>query len=193
MAKHEEKAPETVSVTVTDIQSLVRDAVKAQVAAIMTAKLPDDQIREAIERQRGIGKPTAPEFLVACRSPITGATFTARLVESRSLGKRVVEMLDYQRPDGWDRKVQDGGLVEDGDQMPLKEADGSPGKRSVRWLYEMFWQRDANELGGKPLPDQWRADYAPAPGSVTLTPEQIASLGLTPEQLQAAVAEKAAE
>lgn len=187
MPKHEEKEA-TVTLTAADLQSLIRDAVRAQVLDLMTAKTPDEQIREAIDRQRGIGRPTAPEFLVACRSPITGSTFTARLVASKTLGTRVIEILDYTRPDGWDRKKCDGGLVEDGDQMPLLEADGKPGKRYVKWLYETFWLRDADEVGGKPLPDQWRADYAGVPGSVVLTPDQIAALGVTPDQLKAAIA-----
>ena len=187
----------TVAIAATDLSSLLQAAVDQRLATIMTAKGPDERIREAIERQRGIGLPTPPEFLVECRSPLTGATFTARLIASKTSGTRVVELLEYERPVGWDVKKKDGGLVENGDQMPLKEANGSPGVRYTRWLYETFWKQDANAIGGKPLPDQWKRTYTPTPGSVTITPEQMKQLGLDPEQLRAALAvdvgDKAAE
>ncbi len=187
-SKAVEKSEPTATVTVTDLSKLIQDAVDARLAEIMTAKSPDDRIRDAMERQRGIGVPTAAEFLVPCVSPITKAKFTARLIASKSLGARVVELLDYERPAGWDTKKQDGGIVPDGDQMPLKDPQtGKPGSRYVKWLYETFWQRDAAELGGKQLPDQWRATYAPEPGSVTLSPEQIQRLGINADQLRAAV------
>jgi hypothetical protein len=194
MPKHEEKAAETaaappIAVSQTDLVSLLRAAAAQEVAGIFTAKTTDERIRDAIDRQRGVGQPTAQEFLVECRSPITGSTFTARLVASKSpeVGTRVVEMLDYRRPDGWDRKRQDGGIVPDGDDMPLVEANGVPGKRYASWLYENFLKKDYNAVGGKVLPDQWRAAYSPAPGSVTLTPEQMIKLGINPEELKAAL------
>lgn len=187
-------SPAPATITQDALSALIATAVRAELANIMTAKSPDQRMTEAMASARGQDRPAAPEFLVACRSPITNATFTARLIESKSLGTRVVELLDYQRPDGWDRKKVDGGLVPDGDEMPMKNADGSPSKKYAMWLYNNFWQKDSNAIGGKPLPNQWRADYATPEGAVVLTKEQLAKLGITPAEIAAAVGvDKAAE
>jgi hypothetical protein len=187
-------APAPATITQDALSTLIASAVRAELANIMTAKSPDQRMTEAMASARGQDRPAAEEFLIACRSPITNATFTARMVDSKSIGKRVVELLDYQRPEGWDRKKADGGIVPDGDEMPIKNADGSPSKKYTMWLYNNFWQRDINALGGKPLPNQWRADYATPEGAVVLTKEQLAKLGITPAEIEAAVGgDKAAE
>jgi hypothetical protein len=189
MAKDDKKPEQMLSVS----ESALKDLIAAGIAQIMSARTPDERIREAMDRQRGVGLPMAPEFLVPCVSPITGATFTARVIQSRSGETRCVDLLDYQRPVGWDVKEVDGGLVPGGESMPLKEENGTPGTRYTKWLYETFWMRDANEVGGKPIPSSWRADKAaPATGSVTLTAEELSKLGLTAEQIAAALAEKRA-
>jgi hypothetical protein len=187
--------PPPATITHDALSALIATAVRAELANIMTAKSPDQRMTEAMASARGQDRPAAPEFLVACRSPITNATFTARLLDSKAIGKRVVELLNYERPEGWDRKKVDGGLVPDGDEMPLKNADGSPSKKYAMWLYNTYWQRDVNALGGKPLPDQWRVDYATPEGAVVLTKEQLAKLGITPAEIAAAVSvdDKAAE
>lgn len=188
----ETPSPPTVTVGATDFAALIDAAVEAKVAKIFSARAPDERIKQQVELARGIGLPLAPEMLVPCRSPITGSTFLARQIVSKSEGARVAELLEYDRPAGWDRKKIDGGIVPDDEAMPLKEQNGQPGKRYARWLYSEFLMRDLNAIGGKLLPAQWRADYAPAPGSVTLTPEQMAELGIDPGQLKAALEPKAA-
>jgi hypothetical protein len=188
-----------VTLPASALAELIAAQVRSEVARIMTAKTPDERMSEEMDRQRGRNRP-APytEELVPCLSPLTEAKFTARLTFSKSFPRgRVAELIDYVRPDGWDRKKQDGGRYHDGEEWPLKNEKGDPARRFTAWVYEEFWKKDWNELSGNPLPPQYRLDHAPAPtvapGSVVLTAEQLAALGITPDEIAAAISEKAAE
>jgi hypothetical protein len=195
-----------VAIGASDFASLVKNAVDARMVELATAKTHDEQIRDAIDAQRGKGRPLPPEQLIYCKSPITGSTFTARLIESRNkeIGNRVVELLDYQRPQGWNVHKMDGGMVPD--VWPLVEGEDidvpfdpkrKPGLKFSSWFWAEFLQKDAAALIGLPLPKNWRAPAAgevEPSGSITLTPEQMTQLGITPEQIRAALgADKAAE
>ena len=138
MAKTEEKqptpptppaAPEpTVVLQSSALAELIGAAVRAEVAKIMTAKGPDERIAEAMAVQRGQTLPQPIEAAVDCRSPITGAIFTVRLLQPRKPGytPRVVELLDYERPEGWDRSIDDGGKV-------LQRGGGEDHERGRSW------------------------------------------------------------
>jgi len=206
MGKHEKDqttesttAPQP-TIALADLAAAFKLAI-TEVAADRATQNPNDVIHDRIARERGIGNPTDPESLVYCRSPITGATFTARSIASRNpeVGNRVVELLDYQRPDGWDRHKKDGGMVED--VWPLNdggELDASLdprrklGEKFREWLYHSFLKPDSVALIGRPLPTGWAVPAdgvatALPPGSIVLTPDQLANLGINPEDLKAAL------
>ena len=64
---------------------------------------------------------------------------------------RLVEMIDYERPAGWDVCEASGG------RMPDTYSDANRDeKQFLKWVYQTFWLRDQNEVGGKPLNPQWR-------------------------------------
>jgi len=144
-----------------DTRSVVRD----ELAAVMSAKTPDQRIAEAMGRMRGAGNPLPPETLIPCVSPLTGATFTARVITSKPfpLG-RIVELLDYAQPAGFDVHITDGGLY-DGDRSTLINQNGikEPKQPFRLYVYKRYWQVDTNALAGRPASHlaQWRAPSAP--------------------------------
>lgn len=151
-------APEaTITITMGALQQLI----KAGIAETM-GKTFDDKMRDDIDRIRGRNVPPPPEELIACVSPLTGARFTARAIKSRSLPQgRIVELLDYVQPEGWNVHKEDGGMY-DGDPGTLKEnpQTGLPMMKFRVWAYNMFWKKDWAELSGKPisfLTSYWRA------------------------------------
>lgn len=182
----------TVQVPASTLADLIAAAVDRRVAEIMTAKGPDERIADAMAAQRGQNMPAPHEALVDCVSPITGATFTARMLMPRRPGApwRVVELLDYTRPEGWDRLQQDGGLVPNGVELK-NEVTGKPSQKFMLSVHRDYYVKDNQQLLGKPLPDLWRVDRpsnaAPPAGSVVLTPEQLQALGITADQVQAAL------
>jgi hypothetical protein len=126
-------------------------------------KTIDEQIRERMALMRGAGVPAQHEALIPMLSPITGARFTGRFLASRSVSfksdgtpipngpPRLVEMIDYERPAGWDVPEASGG------RMPDTYSDANRDeKQFLKWVYQTFWLRDQNEVGGKPLNPQWR-------------------------------------
>jgi hypothetical protein len=189
------KDEKSVSVPASALADLISAAVDRRVAEIMGAKSPDQKIAEAMAAQRGTNNPGQQEQLVDCRSPITKSTFTARLLLPRKPGGqyRVVELLDYERPDGWDRHAADGGLVPNGTSIHKTDERGDPtpafDARFALSVVRDYYNRDNRALIGKPLDPVWRVDAVAAPGSVTLTPEQMSKLGISAEQITAALSE----
>jgi hypothetical protein len=187
MGKHDDKAAQPFSeqpaapaqtITTDALSTLIAAAVRAEVAKLMTQSTPDEQIVTALDRARGKDKPLPKEDHVKCVSPLTGARFTAHLLWSRTYPEgRVIEIEDYERPPGWDVSRANGGAVPDG--LEMKDQSGRPAKRYTNWLRIEYWQKDLVALISKPLPAQWRAENAPEPGSVTLSPAQLAKLGIT--------------
>ncbi len=168
---------------------------------------PHDEImRKDLDKQRGRDRPPPPEFLVPCKSPLTGATFTARCVVSRTYPEgSVVEMLDYAYPDGIEVPKARGGLYPyPEDSMYEDPAKGHPpgtksGKFNV-WLHANFYQSDARSMlpGGEHLrvPTSglvnWRTDIdrvSVEKDSIVVTPAQLAAIGITPDQLREAIAQ----
>lgn len=189
-----------VKVTEGVLADLIASKVREEVAKLMTATSPDEAIQKALDRHRGKDRPLPPEELVECASPITGATFTARLIASRTYpAGRVIELLEYTRPAGWDRHKVDGGLVPDGMEMVSQFRPGKPDALYANWVRKTFWEKDLEVLVGRALPPQWRVDAARAgtadvpAGSVILTPDQLEKLGITAADVAKAVGDQAAE
>ena len=162
MAQDEKKTPPAPGQTIT----ITTEALKQLIAQGIAEKFGrpfDEQLDEEMDRVRGKGRPLAPEDLVQCRSPLTGATFTARLIISREFSSgRIVELLDYVRPEGTDRHVDDGGLftgLRDGlDPVPPSGQLSRAQYLYREWLYKAYFATDWNTLSGKPgsFLAQWR-------------------------------------
>ena len=166
MAKQQdEKHDEPLTITREELKTLLEAAataaaiaakqgegerVRAEVAGIMTARTPDESMAAAMQALRGTTKPRAPEGLIPCRSPITDATFSARVVRSRAFPKgRILELLDYQRPEGWDKHKDDGGLYLGPRELMQVDSQGVPHWGYRKWVYEEFWAKDIAALAGK--------------------------------------------
>lgn len=149
--------------TLTITPSMLSTLVAAEVAKLHKSKDYDEALQESLDHQRGKDRPIAPEELIPCRSPTTGAVFTARVIKSRATpGGRIVELLDYVRPDAAEKHVEDGGMY-GGPREWMRTAEvGHPldkGQHKYRhWLYSAFWLADWNALSGKPASflAQWR-------------------------------------
>ena len=86
----------------------------------------EEQSVDVLRKIRGQDRPPIPEELVPCRSPLTGSTMVVRVTKSRTTpGGRVVEILDYVRPEGWDRHESDGGLYHGEKKWMADPADGN--------------------------------------------------------------------
>lgn len=176
--KHDQKQPEpvkppetspgTITVSLADLKVLIADGIadgtRRELANILGGKAPDEQMRDYMDRARGKNIPPPPEELVPCVSPMTGAKFAARVIMSRAypLG-RIVELLDYERPVGWDVHKEDGGLY-DGPKnfMLINPETGLPRIKYRQWAYQTFYMVDWNHLSGKPasILDHWRVKPA---------------------------------
>ena len=175
--KHDQ--PQTITLTLDALKALMKeqaetitkavearqdDRIRSGVAEILGGKAPDEQMRDYMDRARGKNIPPPPEELVPCVSPMTGSKFVARVIMSRAypLG-RIVELLDYERPVGWDAHKEDGGLY-DGPKnfMLINPETGLPRIKYRQWAYQTFYMVDWNHLSGKPasILDHWRVKPA---------------------------------
>lgn len=227
MAKHEEASSPVavpspvVTLTAADLSALVQAAVAGALAAVprgmsiddvkaemtrVMATPADEIMRRDIDKMRGKDRPPPREFLVPCRSPLTGASFNARCVASRTYPEgSVVEMLDYAYPVGIDVPKAQGGLYPyPEDTMHADPAFGNPpGTKSAKykvWLYDSFYRTDARTMlpGGEELRVpvsglvNWRVDIdrvSVEKDSIVVTPAQLAAIGITPDQLRQAIAQ----
>jgi hypothetical protein len=139
---------------------------------------PDAVIREQLARMRGVGRPLRPEPTpIFCRSPLTGATFRVRLVATPEHPEGVAtELLDYTRPEGWDRPRSEGGLF---DGLREEMLSNKPGARADawsfrygRWVWTTFMQADQRATVDKKAPasalSQW---VVPAPAAAPAAAE----------------------
>lgn len=156
------KPPEAPPTTITVTPEVLNQLINARLAEVLGRNF-DEKFEEEYGKMRGKGRPLDPEELVPCRSPSTGSTFTVRLVISRAFPSgRVVELLDYVRPDGTDRHAKDGGLYnglpEDMNPVPPGEAMKARQFVYMEWLYKSFFAADWNAISGKPgsFLAQWR-------------------------------------
>jgi hypothetical protein len=163
---------------------LLASLVSAEVAKIMTAKTPDQRIAEAMSIQRGTNRPPREEMTVACKSPMTGATFNARLERLTDGTLGVTELLDYERPAGWDKTKQDGGRGNSA-QLEKRPDNGEYTKKAIWLQHRAYYMLDAgtigpNENGRRDLPAGWSADYdrarSDAPETVTISREEYEAM-----------------
>lgn len=180
-----------VTLPASALQAMITALVEKGVQEALKVRSPDERYEEELRVQRG-RNPPLEEQLVPCTSPLNGSTFTARLTRRRASDPfRVVELLDYKMPEGWDKSKANGGLVENGVQI-INDVTGQYEPKFMWQTQKRYYLADNGVLigggeGGKPLPPQFRTDFAPAPGSVTLTPAQMAKLGFSAEQLETAL------
>jgi hypothetical protein len=149
---------DSVTITQSALADLIAASVRSEVVKIMSAKTVDERITEEMDRMRGKGRALPPETVVECTSPITHATFKARAIVSKVFPQgRVVEIYDYVRPPGCDASKEQGGLYEFPAET-MRNEKGEPSKKYLFWLYKEFWQKDWNEVSGKPLSflEQWK-------------------------------------
>lgn len=132
-----------ITVDADTLSELIEAKVQARMASLMSGT-PDETFAKAMAAARGKDKAPLLEELHECKSPITGATFTARVLISVSLPKgRVVELIDYTHPTDANTYEADGGKV------PAGKVVGS--KDWQVWRYETYWKRDLLDLVGKPF------------------------------------------
>jgi hypothetical protein len=135
--------PETVTLSLRDLEAIVDARVKAaqtQVAPA-TPALADDDFEAQMRRMR---KPGARIWYEECESPLTGARWRAKIMDTRSspLG-RVIDLEDYVYPVGYDVPVSQGGKCPD---EQLKDS-----ARHAFWLYWEFQRRDRAEFASGKL------------------------------------------
>ena len=188
--KNKPAAPEptaTVPVPTTAFAEMVEALVQKGIAKAMSLKTPDDIYEEGLRLQR-TRNPPLEEELVPCVSPITKATFSAKIQKGRGPDGqwRVVEFVDYARPDGWDRWQQDGGLVPNGTAI-MNDVTNQLEPKFMWEVHRKYYKADNDALMGRPLPPQFRVDFAPAPGSIVLTPDQMKKLGISADQIAEAL------
>jgi hypothetical protein len=170
------------------IREILAELVEARFQKGITEKDADQQYEEqlALVRKRN---PPLHEEAIECVSPLTKSTFIAICQRGRAPGStwRVVSLADYTLPAGWDVHVKDGGLVPDG--CDIRNQTGQY-DQTFMWEHSHARYRADNDALIRthlPLPDIFRKGYAPAPGSVVLTPDQLKTLGITSEQIKLAL------
>jgi hypothetical protein len=137
-----------------------REPTTAEAIAALALQLkPQDPLlsqgfpAEAVAAAREIPKPLRWR-VVSCKSELTGATFDALVIESRThVAGRITQLLRYKHPRGTATYESQGGLVPEG--MPILR-DGNavlspdtvdiPGHALAsdykQWRWTEFWQKD---------------------------------------------------
>jgi hypothetical protein len=104
---------------------------------------------KAIEKMAA-ERPLFPEFKHGRVKSRTGATFVPRIVASRTHPKgRVVDLLEYQYPDGVDVPQDMGGLAPTG--MAISHTGEGGFRYTTRykqWRYETFYRKDLTDYVG---------------------------------------------
>lgn len=138
-----------------EIAEIVAAAVKAALEAFSgpVASTPEERFEAFSKQVHPEPRPSTEhvERLVPCRSPITSSTFVARVVKSRTYpAGRVVELIDYTQPAGFDVPKSEGGLFSDG--VPIRgDSSGGYSVQFNKWAWEEFWRKDLVEFVGKPF------------------------------------------
>ena len=156
----------SVNITLDVLKELIASSTRDQLAAL-SGKTFDDGMSERMRQMRGQDRPLPPEELIQCRSPITGSTMTARVIMSRQFpAGRIVEVLDYKRPDGSDLHIDDGGKYAGTkrDMIPVQpgEEPNAEQFQYISYLYREFFAKDWNAISGRPgsFLAQWRIAQA---------------------------------
>ena len=169
MAKDEPKNPgataanasDTITMTKGDLQDLLAGAmIKAKQLMPDTPSAPvEPSFGDKLEAMRH--QPGARERRIPCTSEDTGATFWARVVESKGFPQgRIIELLEYKHPAGVDKHEIDGGRVPSG--LPIGRPDnGHPTPEYKHWLWEEFWLRDLKSFVGKAFQGRYQTENTP--------------------------------
>jgi hypothetical protein len=133
---------------------------------------PDQQFHKTLETIRGSTDDVETiglvEVVEGCKSDLgapdadgtmRGATFDAEIhytpvmnggkLVAKTSKCRVVQLLRYRWPDGFDKHVSQGGLVPDGLEI---KSDANARSGYDQWLWETFLQADTRRFVGKALP-----------------------------------------
>jgi hypothetical protein len=115
-------------------------------------KLTEDQnISAHVADLKGTNRPRPRERLLPFLSPESNATMLLRVIESKGYPDgRIVDLLEYTYPEGFDVYQHAGGLVPDGLQMTRPD-NGHKLPKYNQWLYDTFWKRDLNAYVGRPM------------------------------------------
>lgn len=156
-----------VKATVEAMSAQQTSAIRDQTIQLLTSKSLDEKMVEDMARYRGADRPPLPEYVIPCKSPVTGATFGVRILKSKAYPEgRIVELIDYVRPTGWDKHVDEGGLY-DGVRDTLydkKTGVFAPSIAFRKYAFERYLRVDSSQLQGQPARavDQYRVDSLPA-------------------------------
>ena len=164
---------ETVTLSVAEIEAMMQrvvDKTRAEMAP-PTAPLPDPKFagytadeRAFLEKIRMAPKPLPLTYVPCVSRPEyggTGARWLAAVVPAtvrngKAIPERVVELLSYTKPEGWDRTVSESnpfGLAEGvGQRLP----NGDLTRRAKHGVYERFWQTDLRANIGRPVNPGYR-------------------------------------
>lgn len=144
--------PKSITVDVDTLNELIESKVQQRLGSLMSGS-PNEQFQKHMDSLRGKDAPPLPETFYPCKSPITGATFNARVIASRTYpGGRVIDLPDYVHPPGADISIHDGGMV------PAGMTIGSQDHKA--WKYNEVWKRDLKDLVGKPFAKYYTVEEA---------------------------------
>lgn len=165
MGKHD-GSEASVTLTKAELAELLAGSVKAALE-VVRGPVPQTDQERFDQFSESLRTPAAPseitEQMVPCISP-TGATFTARVVKSRTYPQgRVVQLDDYRQPEGFDVPARSGGLYPGEVEQIFASNAGSQERKDYsvqfkKWSWETYWREDLRAFVGKPLPLHIRVD-----------------------------------
>lgn len=150
-----------ITISAEDLEKLIDAKIKASKQA--EAPPEEESFEDQLKRARGQNKPGAPVTYEECESPLTGSTFRAKIMASRSspLG-RVIDLEDYVCPPNAYIPVSQGGLCPD---ETIKDEN-----RHSFWLYWEYRRRDVSEFAsGKLFSTYLRKSEADARRAATVS------------------------
>lgn len=135
--------PRTITVDIDTLNELIASRVKEQVAAAAAGTLDAQaQFQAQLDEFRGKNRKTdIVEVFHDCESPLTGATFRARCLVSKSMPVgRVVDLADYTFPPHVGEYVAPTGA--DGEAIRVSK------ERFEHNKFVEYWQKDLNAFAG---------------------------------------------
>lgn len=147
----------SLAATVKTLQAQISakdDALEMLKSLAAKSGIDPDSLPERMKRLDRERKPQLQRRFPNQKSHDTASTFTIRVVKSDAPGfehGRIVELMHYRWPEGFDVSVQLGGLMPEGYNTSRKP-DGTYNIRFASWLYETFWLADYHRyLKGRAL------------------------------------------
>lgn len=139
-----------------------RDAQLERMIAVMEARIApppqlseDAKVAQLVDDLNGVARSLPRERQIPIKSEVTGGTFQARVVESRGFPEgRIVDLVDYKYPAGYNVKSEEGGLIPRG-LKSHRDDNGHPLTIYKQWLWAEFWKKDLIEYVGKPMSSRY--------------------------------------